>query len=93
MKMKKIELLNGFMKKLLALFMMVAVLEGMVMAENAYSSIQITNVSWEPNIKAIHVTFDARPASWNNWTMYVDGVKVPMNGGVGNPCVRPDNHL
>jgi len=33
------------------------------------------------------------PSTWDYWTMYVDGEEMPMEGGEGNPVVRPNAPL
>jgi len=56
-------------------------------AKETTPAIKITDVSWHSKI--IEITFNRFP-SWGNWTMYVDGKEVSMEGGAGNPVVRPN---
>lgn len=56
------------------------------------SAINITNVSWNSDLKVIEVTLDEF-TNWGEWTMYVDGKEMPMEGGVGKPIVRPNATL
>jgi len=56
------------------------------------SAIKITNMSWNPNPGVIEVSINEF-TSWGDWTMYVDGTKVSMEGGAGNPVVRPNAEL
>jgi hypothetical protein len=41
----------------------------------------------------IHISLDSWPAIWPGWTMYVDGIEMPMERGVGEPVVRPNAPL
>ena len=54
-------------------------------------AVEITNISWlSPGI--IEVTLNRFP-SWGNWKMYIDGKEVSIEGGAGNPVVRPNMAL
>ena len=54
---------------------------------------EITDVSWIFDMRVIEITLDAFPSTWGNWTMYVDGEEMPVEGGVGKPVVRPNAAL
>ena len=54
---------------------------------------EITDISWYSDVRVIEITLDAFPSTWGNWTMYVDGKEIPMEGGMGNPVVRPNAAL
>jgi len=54
---------------------------------------KITDVTWDPDMRTIHIELDSWPGVWDEWKMYVDGVEIPMKGGVGEPVVRPDAPL
>jgi len=41
----------------------------------------------------IHISLDSWPGTWLGWTMYVDGVEMPMEGGEGEPVIRPNAPL
>ena len=56
-------------------------------------TIKITNMSWDSNMKIIGITLDPCPSTWSNWTMYIDGEEVSMEGGSGNPVIRPNAFL
>ena len=56
-------------------------------------NIQITDMFWDSNTKIIEITLDPFPSTWGNWTMYIDGEKLPMEGGPGNPVIRPNASL
>ena len=56
-------------------------------------TIKITNMSWDSNMKIIGITLDPCPSTWSNWTMYIDGEEVSMEGGSGNPVIRPNASL
>jgi len=56
-------------------------------------TIKITDMFWYSDMKIIEITLDPLPSTWDNWTMYVDGEEVPIEGGVGNPVVRPNAPL
>jgi hypothetical protein len=56
-------------------------------------NIQITDMFWNSNTKIIEITLDPFPSTWGNWTMYIDGEKLPMEGGPGNPVIRPNASL
>ncbi len=44
---------------------------------------EITDVVWYSDVKVIEITLDTFPSTWGNWTMYVDGKEISMEGGVG----------
>jgi predicted TIM-barrel fold metal-dependent hydrolase len=54
---------------------------------------KITDVTWNPDTHTIHIKFDSWPGVWGGWRVYIDGVEIPMEGGVGEPVVRPDAPL
>jgi len=54
---------------------------------------EITDVVWYSDVKVIEITLDTFPSTWGNWTMYVDGKEISMEGGVGNPVIRPNAPL
>jgi len=56
-------------------------------------NIRITDMFWDSNTKVIEITLDPFPSTWGNWTMYIDGEKLPMEGGTGNPVIRPNASL
>ena len=56
-------------------------------------TIKITDMSWDSSMKIIGITLDPWPSTWGNWTMYIDGEEVPMEGGLGNPVIRPNAPL
>jgi len=56
-------------------------------------TIKITDMSWDSSMKIIGITLDPWPSTWGNWTMYIDGEEVPMEGGLGKPVVRPNAPL
>jgi len=56
-------------------------------------AMKITDMFWDSNMKIIGITLDKWPSRWGNWTMYIDGEKVPMEGGPGNPAIRPNAPL
>ena len=56
-------------------------------------TIKITDMFWDSNMKIIGITLDPCPSTWSNWTMYVDGEEVSMEGGSGNPAIRPNAPL
>jgi uncharacterized protein YuzB (UPF0349 family) len=56
-------------------------------------TIKITDVFWNSNQKIIEITLDPCPSTWSNWTMYIDGEEVSMEGGSGNPVIRPNAPL
>lgn len=64
--------------------------EEKTVAKETTPAIKITDVSWHDKI--IEITFNRFP-SWGNWKMYVDGKEVSMEGGAGNPVVRPNMAL
>lgn len=57
------------------------------------SSIRITDMFWHPNTKIIEITLDPFSSTWGDWTMYINGEKIPMEGGPGNPVIRPNASL
>ncbi len=54
---------------------------------------EITDVLWDSDMRIIEITLDAFPSTWDNWAMYVDGEVMDMEGGPGNPVVRPNAPL
>ena len=64
--------------------------EEKTVAKETTPAIKITDVSRHDKI--IEITFNRFP-SWGNWKMYVDGKEVSMEGGAGNPVVRPNTAL
>jgi len=57
------------------------------------SSIRITDISWDSDTKIIEITLDPFSTTWGDWTMYIDGEKLSMEGGPGNPVIRPNASL
>jgi len=53
---------------------------------------EITDISWDSDMAIIEITLNEFPI-WGNWTMYVDGEEMPMEGGAENPVVRPNAPL
>ena len=51
---------------------------------------KITDMFWDSKEQIIEITLDPFPSSWDNWKMYVDGKEMPMEGGPGNPVIRPN---
>jgi hypothetical protein len=56
-------------------------------------NIQITDMFWNSDMKVIEIILDPFPSTWGNWTMYIDGEKLSMEGGPGNPVIRPNASL
>jgi len=56
-------------------------------------TIKITDMFWDSNTKIIGITLDPFPSTWGNWIMYIDGKEVSMEGGSGNPAIRPNASL
>lgn len=56
-------------------------------------TIKITDMFWDSNMKIIEITLDPFPSTWGNWIMYIDGEEVSMEGGPGNPTIRPNASL
>jgi len=56
-------------------------------------TIKITDMSWDSKMKIIGITLEPFPPAWDNWKMYVDGEEVSMEGGSGNPVIRPNAPL
>jgi len=58
-----------------------------------WGAVKIVDVQWVPhNGGYLNVIFDSFPA-WNGgngWKFYLDGVELPMDGGPGKPCIRPN---
>ncbi len=50
---------------------------------------QITSVDWDSNLGVVIVKLDSFP-TWGGWKMYVDNAEIAMEGGNGNPVVRPN---
>ena len=59
----------------------------------ATHAIEITAVTWDPSMHIIDISLASWPAVWPGWTMYIDGVEMPMQGGEGEPVVRPNAPL
>lgn len=57
------------------------------------TTINITDVFWNSNMKIIEITLDTFPSIWGNWIMYVNGEEVPMEGRHGNLVIRPNAPL
>ena len=55
--------------------------------------IKITDMLWDSSMKIIGITFDPFPSKWGNWTMYIDGKEVSMEGDYGKPTIRPNAPL
>ena len=53
---------------------------------------EVTDISWDSSMATIKIDLDTFPP-WNDWRMYVDGEEIPMEGGEGNPVVRPNAPL
>ena len=51
---------------------------------------EITGVTWDPDQHIILIGLDLWPSAWPDWTMYIDGVEMPMQGAEGEPVVKPD---
>ena len=56
-------------------------------------TIKITDMFWDSNMKIIEITLDPFPSTWSNWTMYIDGEEMSMEGGHRNSAVRPNAPL
>ena len=56
-------------------------------------NIHITDMFWDSDMKAIEITLDPFPSTCDNWTMYINGEKLSMEGGPGNPVIRPNASL
>jgi hypothetical protein len=56
-------------------------------------AIKITDMSWDSSMKIIEINLDTFPSTWGNWIMYIDGEEMPMEGGPGNPVIRPNAPL
>lgn len=54
---------------------------------------EIIDMVWHSDMEIIEITLDEFPSTWSNWTMYIDGEEMPIEGGVGNPVVRPNAPL
>ena len=60
---------------------------------SAAQGTEITDVSWDAELEAIHIELDSWPTNWGGWTMYLDGDQIDMEGDEGNPIIRPDAPL
>ena len=56
-------------------------------------NIHITDMFWVPDDKVIEITLNQFPSTWGDWTMYIDGEKLSMEGGTGKPVVAPNADL
>jgi len=56
-------------------------------------SVEIVDVSWDPEMHIIHIELDRWPGVWDGWRMFLDGEEIPMEGGPGEPVIRPDAPL
>ena len=56
------------------------------------SGTQITSFSWNTDLGVMVVSLDSFPG-WGGWRMWVNGIEVPMEGGSGQPVVRPNAPL
>ena len=56
-------------------------------------NIQITDIFWNSDAKVIEITLNQFPSTWGDWTMYINGEKLSMEGGTGNPVVAPNADL
>ena len=54
---------------------------------------EITAVTWDPELRVIHILLDRWPGRWGGWRFFLDGVELPMEGGMGKPVIRPDAPL
>ena len=54
------------------------VLTGLLFFVGAVCATEITGVIWDDYYNIILVSIDAWPGGWNDWTMYVDGVGMPV---------------
>jgi len=41
----------------------------------------------------IHIELDRWPGVWDGWRAFLDGEEIPMEGGPGEPVIRPDAPL
>jgi len=55
--------------------------------------LEITDASWNSESRIAEITLDGFPSTSGDWAMYVDGEEVPMEGGPGNPVIRPNAPL
>jgi hypothetical protein len=53
----------------------------------------ITDITWDLSMHNIHISLDSWPATWPGWTMYVNGEAISMEGGDGEPVIRPNAPL
>ena len=65
----------------------------LLVASFTASATEIEEVRWDSGMEVIEILLGAFPASWDNWRMYVNGVEIPIEGGVGKPVVRPNAPL
>ena len=69
-----------------------AVLAVLFFVSLSAGSVEILSVDWNAGLGVMVVELDAFPA-WGGWRMWVDGVEIPMEGGDGQPVVRPNAPL
>jgi len=89
------------LKKAMLLFLILCMLMNMVGCGgnpiippvDEEGNIQITDMFWDPDDKVIEITLNQFPSTWGDWTMYIDGEKLSMEGGTGNPVVAPNADL
>jgi len=62
-------------------------------APESTSTIKITDMSWNSDMKIIEITLNKFPSTWDNWIMYIDGKEMSMEGGLRKPIVRPNAPL
>lgn len=61
--------------------------------EEVLPAVGITDIQWDLERHTIHVRLCSWPGIWPGWRMFVDGTEVPMEGGPGEPVIRPDAPL
>ncbi|MBN1858398.1 right-handed parallel beta-helix repeat-containing protein [Candidatus Bipolaricaulota bacterium] len=71
---------------------LMAVLAVLFFVSLSAGAVEILSVDWNAGLGVMVVELDAFPA-WGGWRMWVDGVEVPMEGGDGQPVVRPSAPL
>jgi|GEM_PF-1826323 len=47
------------------------------------ASVEITDVSWDDELKVVRVTFNDTIPIWDTWRMYVSGEEIPISEEVG----------
>ncbi len=57
-------------------------------AGEATPAIKIIDMFYHSDSGIIEITFNESPP-WDNWAMYVDGKEMSMEGGAGDPIIRP----